>query len=155
LGGDDIDHAVAERFFAERGGKPDGKQAKLTLVTARLAKECLSSQLWWKGTLDLGGEPSQHALDRAALEELSGPLIERTIAITHGVPDDANVAPAAVRGVVLVGGATRMPLVRAGVSELFGKPPLSDIDPDEVVGVGAALQAEALTAGSDTLLLDV
>jgi molecular chaperone HscA len=57
--------------------------------------------------------------------------------------------------VVLVGGSTRLPLVRASVGEMMGKPPLIDIDPDEVVALGAALQAEALTGGSDTLLLDV
>ena len=62
---------------------------------------------------------------------------------------------AEVQGVVLVGGSTRVPLVRAEVAEMLGKPPLTDIDPDEVVALGAALQAEALTGGGDTLLLDV
>ena len=62
---------------------------------------------------------------------------------------------AEVQGVVLVGGSTRVPLVRAEVAEMIGKPPLTDIDPDEVVALGAALQAEALTGGGDTLLLDV
>jgi molecular chaperone HscA len=159
LGGDDIDHLIAERLLAERaassGALSDSRQAKLALVTARLAKECLSGQARWSGMLDLGGQPTTHTLDRAALEAAAAPLIERTVAICRGVLADAKVAPEALNGVVLVGGSTRMPLVRARVAELFGKPPLSDIDPDEVVGVGAALQAEALTAGSDTLLLDV
>src|SRR5262249_1529064 len=68
---------------------------------------------------------------------------------------DAEMTAMDVQGVVLVGGSTRVPLARAKVAELIGKPPLTDLDPDEVVALGAALQAEALTGGSDTLLLDV
>jgi molecular chaperone HscA len=68
---------------------------------------------------------------------------------------DAGMKADEIQGVVLVGGSTRLPLVRAKVAEMIGKPPLTDIDPDEVVALGAALQAEALTGGSDTLLLDV
>ncbi len=160
LGGDDFDHAVAERFLAERAstlGGPaiDSGRAKLALVTARLAKECLSNQSEWRGTLDLGGRPSSHRLDAATLERLIEHFVERTIAIVRRVLADADVAPSALNGVVLVGGSTRVPLVRRKVGGLFGRPPLSDIDPDEVVALGAALQAEALTVGSDTLLLDV
>jgi len=69
--------------------------------------------------------------------------------------EDAGVEPRAIEGVVLVGGSTRVPVVRRAVEEFFGKKPLSDINPDEVVALGAALQAEALTQGSDNLLLDV
>ncbi len=83
------------------------------------------------------------------------PLIDRTIEICRQVLEDAAVAPQDVQGVVLVGGSTRVPLVRRQVAAFFGREPLSDIDPDEVVALGAALQAEALTRGSDTLLLDV
>jgi molecular chaperone HscA len=71
------------------------------------------------------------------------------------VLDDARVTPKEIQGVVLVGGSTRVPLVRRRVEEFFGRAPLADINPDEVVAVGAALQAKALTRGSDTLLLDV
>jgi molecular chaperone HscA len=155
LGGDDFDHAIAARFFAERGRPVESRQAKLALVTARLAKECLSTQDEWAGALDVGGEPSRHALDRAAFETLIAPLVDRTIAICRGVLDDAGIEPGALNGLVLVGGSTRVPLVRRKVAELIGKEPLSDINPDEVVAYGAALQAEALTSGSDTLLLDV
>jgi molecular chaperone HscA len=155
LGGDDFDHAIAARFFAERGGAPDSRQAKLALVTARLAKECLSNQDPWTGVLDVGGRESRHTLDRATLEELIEPSVDRTIAICRGVLDDAGIEPSALHGLVLVGGSTRVPLVRRKVAEMIGKEPLSDIDPDEVVAYGAALQAEALTSGSDTLLLDV
>ena len=155
LGGDDFDHAIADRFFKERGKPVDSRQAKLALVTARLAKECLTSQEPWTGVLDLDGERSSHTLDRAALEAMIAPLVDRTISICRGVLDDAGVEPEALHGLVLVGGSTRVPLVRRKVAELIGKEPLVDINPDEVVAYGAALQAEALTSGSDTLLLDV
>jgi molecular chaperone HscA len=155
LGGDDFDHAIADRFFKERGRTVDSRQAKLALVTARLAKECLSTQDPWSGALDIDGEQSRHTLDRATFEKTIEPLVDRTIAICRGVLDDAAIEPAALHGLVLVGGSTRVPLVRRKVAEMIGKEPLLDINPDEVVAYGAALQAEALTSGSDTLLLDV
>jgi molecular chaperone HscA len=155
LGGDDFDHAVAAKFLAERGGTFARDEAKQALATARLAKECVSGQDPWEGTLMLDSGDSDHTLTRAEFEALAAPLVARAIAIAAGVLDDAALAPGAIDGVVLVGGSTRVPLVRRRVEEFFGKAPLANIDPDEVVAVGAALQAEALTAGSDTLLLDV
>jgi len=155
LGGDDFDHAVAGRFLAERGGNVTSAQLKQALVTARLARECLSTQASWSGVLDLGDKVTKHTIDTATLEAAIAPLIDRTIAICRGVLEDAGVAASALGGIVLVGGTTRTPLVRRKVAGFFGREPLANIDPDEVVAVGAALQAEALTAGSDTLLLDV
>jgi molecular chaperone HscA len=160
LGGDDIDFAIAEHFLAERSREvgtapPSGAEVKQVLATTRLAKECLSTQERGEWVIDLAGRDSRHALDRATLERLAEPFVSRAIALTRAVLEDAHIATNDVRGVVLVGGSTRMPLVRRKVAELFGRDPLADIDPDEVVAVGAALQAEALTSGSDTLLLDV
>lgn len=155
LGGDDFDHAVAAKFLAERGGEFSRDEAKQALATARLAKECVSSQDPWQGELMLDAGDSRHSLSRAELEKLIEPLVARTLAIAAGVLEDAGVKPEAIDGTVLVGGSTRVPLVRARVEQFFGKAPLADINPDEVVAVGAALQAEALTSGSDTLLLDV
>src|SRR5690606_14077903 len=83
------------------------------------------------------------------------PLVRRAIAICASVIEDAGVAPTDVAGIVLVGGSTRVPLVRRAVEQFYGRRPLADIDPDEVVAVGAALQARALTEGEGTLLLDV
>jgi molecular chaperone HscA len=161
LGGDDFDHAVAAHFLAGRAAelgtteRPTPSEVKLALQTARLAKECLSTKkegTWW---LELGDRRTQHRLDLATLERLMAPFVKRTIALVAGVLDDARVSPAEVKGVVLVGGSTRVPLVRREVEKLFGRAPLADINPDEVVALGAALQAEALTSGLDTLLLDV
>ncbi|MEO0033982.1 MAG: hypothetical protein RLZZ501_5 [Pseudomonadota bacterium] len=158
LGGDDIDHAVAEHFLTERvGAQPtltEG-EVKQILAAARVAKECLSTQAEGEWRIELGGVSSRHGLTKDQLEGLAAPWIDRTIAICRQVIEDAGIEIGDIHGVVLVGGATRMPLVRRSVEALFGRPPLADINPDEVVAVGAALQAEALTRGGDTLLLDV
>ena len=160
LGGDDFDHAVAEHFLSGREGGDGAKEmtagdVKMTLMTARLAKECLSGTNNGEWMLDINGVQTHHKLDRATFDGLVLELVKRTLKICKSVMEDANVLPDKVKGVVLVGGSTRVPLVRKKVAQLFGKEPLADIDPDEVVAVGAALQAEALTVGSDTLLLDV
>jgi len=155
LGGDDFDHAIAERFLAERGGAVSLGEAKQALMLARKAKEALSADERGNWRLALGDSASDHSLDRATFEELIAPLVERSLKIVRDVLGDASLPPAEVDGIVLVGGSTRVPLVRRRVAELFGRPPLADIDPDEVVALGAALQARALTRGSDTLLLDV
>ena len=155
LGGDDFDHAIAERVLAERGGAVSPGEAKQALLMACRAKEELSRAAAGRWRLELGGRVSEHDLDRPTLERLIAAPIERSLAITRGVLADAGLSPAEVDGVVLVGGSTRVPLVRRRVAELFGRPALADIDPDAVVALGAALQARALTRGSDTLLLDV
>jgi len=156
LGGDDFDHAIAERFLKDWAGEAPGAGAvKQAIATARQVKEDLSGTDSGTWALDLGGEQQHFTLDRTAFESLIAPLVWRTLRICEDVLDEAGVSPEAVKGVVLVGGSTRVPLVRREVAELFGREPLADIDPDEVVAVGAALQAEALTRGSDTLLLDV
>ncbi len=160
LGGDDFDHAVAEHFLNERtaelGSEPlTSADVKMALMSGRLAKECLSGQKSGRWVLDIDDRQTFHKLERTQLESLISPLVDRTIRVCRGVLDDAGVAARDVTGVVLVGGSTRVPLVRRRVAALFGGEPLAHIDPDEVVAVGAALQAEALTVGSDTLLLDV
>ena len=160
LGGDDFDHAIAEHFLAERAetlgeNSLTSDQTKIALMTARLAKECLSGRVSGDWMIEAGGETTTHNLDLATLESLIAPLVDRTIGICRGVLADARIEAADVNGIVLVGGSTRVPLVRGRIAEFFGHEPLADIDPDEVVALGAALQAEALTVGSDTLLLDV
>jgi molecular chaperone HscA len=160
LGGDDFDRAIAERLLAER--KKDGLAdtvdegaVKTALGLARVMKEQLSDREQTSGRLELGGVPSFHALTRSEFDAMISDHVKRTIEIARHVLADAGLKPDEIQGVVLVGGSTRVPLARASVAEMIGKPPLTDIDPDEVVALGAALQAEALTGGSDTLLLDV
>jgi len=160
LGGDDIDHVIAEHFMQERIaslGAPTltAGEARMALMSARLAKECLTTQVTGKWNLDAGGKQTSHDLDRPTMDRLIAPLVERTIDHCREVMADAGVTPKDIKGVVMVGGSTRVPLVARRVAEFFETEPLVDIDPDEVVALGAALQAEALTVGSDQLLLDV
>ncbi|HEY2875789.1 MAG TPA: Fe-S protein assembly chaperone HscA [Reyranella sp.] len=160
LGGDDFDRAIAERMFEERqkdglGDKVDEAAVKNALALARHMKEQLSDRDQTSGRLELAGVPSFHALTRPEFDAMISQYIKRTIDIARHVLDDAEMKVDEVHGVVLVGGSTRVPLVRSAVADMIGTAPLTDIDPDEVVALGAALQAEALTGGSDTLLLDV
>ncbi len=160
LGGDDFDHAIAEHFLAQRTKESaphtlTSDEAKTALMSARLAKECLSTADNGEWMIDAGGVTSRHRLDRETYQFLIAPFVDRTTDICRHVLEDAGLKPEDVCGVVLVGGSTRVPLVRQRVAELFVREPLADIDPDAVVALGAALQAEALTVGSDSLLLDV
>jgi len=156
LGGDDFDHLIAQRLLGERGiEKPDLRAVRAALATARRIKEALTDVDEATGILEIGGERSEHRLTRADFETMVAPLVLRTIAIFGGVVEDAGIEPGDIEGVVLVGGSTRVPLVRHEVERFCGSKPHADIDPDEVVAVGAALQARALTEGEGTLLLDV
>ncbi len=156
LGGDDIDHMIAEKFLHERSETDlNPGKVKQALMTARVAKECLTARDSGEWMLEFDGRTSRHALTRAELDAMIAPLVQRTMSICRQVLEDGGAAPGDVKGVVLVGGSTRVPAVRQAVADLFGAMPLANINPDEVVAVGAAQQAEALTVGSDTLLLDV
>jgi molecular chaperone HscA len=160
LGGDDFDHAIAEHLLAERkdGGAADdldASDAKRLLKVARTVKESLTDQDSVDVTVALNGTETNHTVTRDQFNAMIAKLVALTMAITEQVLDDADVMAEDVKGVVLVGGSTRVPAVRKAVADLFEQEPLSDIDPDEVVALGAALQAEALTGGSDNLLLDV
>ncbi len=153
LGGDDIDRLVVE-YFHHLSPEVTLTPAlyKQALKTMRFTKEYLSHQDQGMWALPGGKE---HPLDRFTLEQLSTPLVEKTIDICRQVLIDAHLTPKDIKGVVLVGGATRMPLIQGRVIEFFGQDPLMNLDPDKVVALGAALQAEALTKGAETLLLDV
>jgi molecular chaperone HscA len=160
LGGDDFDRAIAERLLAERkkegiADRVDETAVKAALALARVMKEQLSDRDQTSGRLEIAGIPSFHKLEKAAFEAMIAGAVARTVEISRHVLADAGIEADQIQGVVLVGGSTRVPLVRAEVAAMIGKPPLTDIDPDEVVALGAALQAEALTGGGDTLLLDV
>jgi molecular chaperone HscA len=163
LGGDDIDHALADWALAQAGVQAQTPQDKrAALVAARAAKEALSDadRTLWRAVL--GGAAIALPVTRAQLETLARPLVERTLAVVRKVLRDARVARDEVQGIVMVGGATRMPLVRTAVGELFGPDAqarvLTNVNPDEVVAIGAAIQANALAGNAgdgELLLLDV
>ena len=164
LGGDDFDHAIAGWFCTQHGidglaALPPAAQRSL-LAAARAAKEALSQHE--TSVLSLShadGKAQQAILSRAQFAELGAPLIARTMASTKRALRDAGLTIAGITGVVLVGGSTRMPIARDAVRDFFGREPLVDIDPDQVVALGAALQANVLagnsSSGDDWLLLDV
>ena len=156
LGGDDFDHALAEWAIAQsKITGLDQSSAGSLLLAARAAKESLTAAENATLKAEVADRMVEQAISRRTFEGMIDPLIQRTMRACRQVLDDAQVGPKDIQGVVLVGGSTRVPLVRRKVEEFFGRPPLADINPDEVVAVGAALQAKALTRGSDTLLLDV
>lgn len=156
LGGDDFDHALAEWVLQQEDlGQITSAAAKTLLTAARRTKEALTAAASAEFRATVEGREIRRSVDRETFERLIEPMLARTVRACRQVVEDAKVQIADIKGVVLVGGSTRVPLVRAKVKEFFGREPLADINPDEVVAVGAALQAKALTQGSDTLLLDV
>jgi molecular chaperone HscA len=163
LGGDDFDQALAQHAFSSwgltRALSPAG-QANL-LAAARAAKEALSADQTATLRVNWGcGFDSTLEVSREQFESLTAPLVERTLSLVRRTLRDAKLGVSDVDAVVLVGGATRMPQVRRALTGLFGRAPFTDLNPDEVVALGAAIQADQLAGnardgGSAHLLLDV
>ncbi|MGZ5032862.1 MAG: Fe-S protein assembly chaperone HscA, partial [Usitatibacter sp.] len=161
LGGDDFDQAIATHWrVAHKLADAGGGDTRRLLAAAREVKEKLSSQAEAdiRVTLSYGQKMHLH-LTRAEFEHLTAPLVQKTLGPTRKSMRDAKLEPRDIDGVVLVGGATRMPHLQRAVESFFGKPPLKDLDPDQVVALGAAIQANVLAGnrapGDDWLLLDV
>lgn len=157
LGGDDFDRAIMQHWMPILGLDADALRENQELaqqirLLAEEAKKILSDQDRFTGTL--AGKPVE--LTKETFESLIQPLIQRSLDCCRQVLQDAGLAAAALDKIVLVGGSTRVPAVKAAVEAFFGKPAFDQLDPDEVVALGAAIQADVLAGNQrDLLLLDV
>ncbi|MGZ0704812.1 Fe-S protein assembly chaperone HscA [Pseudomonas piscis] len=157
LGGDDFDHAVAGWIIEGAGLSADldpGTQRNL-LQTACAAKEALTHA----ASVDVVYGDWRAALTRETFDALIEPMVARSLKACRRAVRDSNVELEEVQAVVMVGGSTRVPRVREAVAEMFARQPLTEIDPDQVVAIGAAIQADTLAGnkreGGELLLLDV
>ncbi len=157
LGGDDFDHAIARWMIEQAGASSDlsPSEQRSVLQQACAAKELLTSQ----DAVAMHYQDWQGQLSRDTFEQLIEPLVARSLRACRRALRDSEVELSEIESVVMVGGSTRVPLVRTRVGELFECTPLTDIDPDQVVAIGAAIQADTLVgnkrAGDELLLLDV
>ncbi|TNF07822.1 MAG: Fe-S protein assembly chaperone HscA, partial [Pseudomonadales bacterium] len=158
LGGDDFDHALADWIIQQAGLSSDLDPAtqRGLLQAACAAKEALTDA----ETVELSFAEWRGSLSRAQFEALIEPMVARSLKACRRALRDSGVELEDVSAVVMVGGSTRVPRVREAVGELFGRTPLTNIDPDQVVAIGAAIQADTLAGnqrgdGEELLLLDV
>lgn len=161
LGGDDFDHRLFCWILDQtRISPPSGEDSRLLLIKAREAKELLSACEEARIRADLtSGEHVDLTISREVFNQITDHLVRKTLTPMRKVLRDAGLSPEEVKGVVMVGGATRMPHIQRAVAEFFGQEPLTNLDPDKVVALGAAIQADVLAGNrqgeDDWLLLDV
>ena len=159
LGGDDYDHALADWVLAKTGARVSTASDKARLKqAARACKEALSATNSVAFKIDLTGAMHEYWIEVADFDAASAHLTARTITAVRRALRDAKLSPEDVQGVVMVGGSTRMPQIQRAVARFFGREPLNNLNPDEVVALGAAIQANQLAgnnASGDLLLLDV
>ena len=159
LGGDDYDRDLATWMLEQSGLQVHSPEDQAVLITqARACKEALSSQDICTVDIELSSGSVDLSLSRDQFESVAAPLTQRTLAAVRKTLRDAKLTPQDVHGVVMVGGSTRMPHVQKAVHEYFGKQPLINLNPDEVVALGASIQANQLAGNNpkgDLLLLDV
>ena len=160
LGGDDYDRALADGVMAQTGSQGPWGASDLAQwrLSARRCKEALSDADEVEFCAELSSGVLRHRVQRSDFELACQPLTQRTLKAVRKALRDARVQVEDVQGVVMVGGSTRMPHIQQEVGQLFGRTPLTNLNPDEVVALGAALQANQLAGNNphgELLLLDV
>lgn len=160
LGGDDFDAAIVDAISVKQQMQNLSHADKRALLSAaRRVREALTDATSASESLSVSGKNVDLTLTRAEFEQIAQPLVAKTIASAKRALKDASLDVDDIKGVVMVGGSTRMPVVRQTVQDFFGTQPLTNLDPDQVVALGAALQANLLAGnrhpGEDWLLLDV
>jgi molecular chaperone HscA len=159
LGGDDMDHAIGEWILAQANFETiDAQLSRQVLTAARAAKEELTTQDIAQITIQSGTQHWQGRIGRVQFDALIKPLVKKTLMSCRRVLRDANILKNDISEVVMVGGSTRVALVNQMVAEFFERDLMSELDPDRVVAIGAAIQADVLAGNkpdSEMLLLDV
>lgn len=158
LGGDDLDYLLVKEIlkcFNKSIELIEGQNLKSFLKFARLVKEDLSHKKYGSWPFEYEGVFQEFTFSIENLNKLFQPILNKTIKIVENVLRDANITASNIDQIILVGGSTKSPVVQKVVQDFFKKPPLCSLNPEEVVAMGAAIQAEALTHGAEHLLLDV